>query len=294
MIDWIDGDTAFISVVFSWQLQQAYQRAVWLKSQGYNVRAGGPAVIIQQDYLSSVAEIGSKADALLHHNPEATFTSRGCIRNCSFCLVPKIEGGIRELPDIEWQPKRIICDNNLLATSEKHFNHVIDRINHIEGVDFNQGLDARLLTNNHAHRLSELKKATIRLAWDNIKTETLFMSAFEKLINAGISASRIYVYVLIGYKDTPGDALYRLEKIKSFGALPNPMRFQPLLAKKCNEYVDVNWTEKELRDYMRYWSRQKWLRPVPFSDYKQEMRHINNHNNQIELAMNAKHPEMKE
>lgn len=273
LVDWIEGDTAFISVVFSWQLQQAYQRAVWLKSQGYRVRAGGPAVIMQPEYLSSVAEIGGEVDALSHHNPEATFTSRGCIRNCSFCLVPKIEGGIKELSDSEWQPKRIICDNNLLATSEKHFNHVIDRINHIEGVDFNQGLDARILTEQHTKRLAELKKATIRLAWDNTKIEQLFLSAFEKLINAGISTSRIYVYVLIGYKDTPGDALYRLEKVKELGALPNPMRYQPLLAKRKNEYVGENWTERELRDYMRYWARQKWLRPVPFSDYRQEIRH---------------------
>lgn len=283
LVDWVENDTAFISVVFSWQLDLAYQRAIWYKQQGYRIRAGGPAVIIQPDYLSSIAEIGGEVDALKHHNSEATFTSRGCIRNCSFCLVPKIEGNIRELSDDQWQPKRVICDNNLLATSTRHFNHVIDRINNIIGVDFNQGLDARLLTDDYAKRLAELKGATIRLAWDNIKTEALFLSAFDKLIKAGIPKSRIRVYVLFGYKDTPEDTLYRLEKIRTLGAIPNPMRYQPIDAKKRNEYVGEHWTEKELAKYMRYWSRLNWFNGIKFEDYNNYNKYANEYNNNITL-----------
>lgn len=50
------------------------------------------------------------------------FTSRGCIRNCSFCAVPKIEGKLREIiPNIKpyvypEHTKIIFWDNNILAT----------------------------------------------------------------------------------------------------------------------------------------------------------------------------------
>ena len=48
-----------MSVVFTWDLPLAYQRAVWLKAEGMHVIAGGPAVVLMPDYLSGVAEIGA-------------------------------------------------------------------------------------------------------------------------------------------------------------------------------------------------------------------------------------------
>jgi hypothetical protein len=237
---------------------------------------GGPAVTMNPRLFENFADTDGQVNALPHHNPDATFTSRGCIRKCSFCAVPIIEGCLIELPDREWEPKRIICDNNLLATSPAHFDHVIDRLlsSGIKKVDFNQGLDARILTAHHAERLAELPGAIIRLAWDNTKTEPLFRQAFELLISAGIRPARIFVYVLLGYHDTPQDALYRLETVRTLGALPNPMRYQPLNAIKRNEYVDHNWTKKELADFMRYWARQNWLKNVPFSEYDPVKRHV--------------------
>ncbi|MBU2249138.1 MAG: hypothetical protein KKD77_20495, partial [Gammaproteobacteria bacterium] len=153
-ISWLDGNKAMLSVPFTWNLPAAYSSCVWFRQQGYEVHAGGPAVSLMPDYLKDVAIIGGEVDALKHHNSEATFTSRGCIRNCPFCAVPKIEGELRELEN--WDPKPIICDNNLLACSKAHFDRVIDRLKPIRGVDFNQGLDARLLTVHHVGRLKEL------------------------------------------------------------------------------------------------------------------------------------------
>lgn len=268
--EWTDGDTAFISVVFSWNLQCAYQRAVWYKTAGYNVVAGGPAVAMNPIALCDVASIGSmKINALPHHNANATFTSRGCIRKCKFCAVPKIEGDLIELSDNEWEPKRIICDNNLLACSCLHFDHVIDRLRGISGVDFNQGLDARLLNRHHAERLSELNLYAARLAWDNTKTENDFMRAFELLKNAGIPASKIHVYVLIGFDDTPDDALYRLETVSIIGAVTNPMRYQPVDTPRRNMYVSSMWTDKQLHDYMRYWSNSLFYKRIgiKFDEY---------------------------
>jgi len=266
LVEWIEDETAYISVVFSWQKQEAYQKCVWYKSLGYKVMVGGPAVSYDPTFFDDVAEVGDfYRDAIKLHNPQATFTSRGCIRNCSFCIVPSIEGNLYELEN--WPIRPIICDNNLLATSFNHFDSVIDKLKPLKGIDFNQGLDARLLTIHHADRLRELDTKCIRLAWDHSRLEKQFMKAFEILTASGFSTWHIRVYVLIGYNDDPEDARYRLETIKGLKAWPNPMRYQPIDSLQKNSYVNGKWTDQELKNYMRYWSRQNWLWKVPFEEY---------------------------
>lgn len=264
LADWTEGETAFVSVVFSWLVQSAYQRAQWYKTQGYRVRVGGPAAMLQPRYFTEFD--GGEVNALHYHNPQATFTTRGCIRNCKFCGVPKFEGAFRELDD--WESKPIICDNNFLASSRKHFDRAIDRLKPVEGVDFNQGLDARLLTDYHAGRLAELDMLCVRLAWDHSKIEAQFRKAFDTLIGAGFPASKIRVYVIIGFDDDPQDALYRLETVKGLGAYPNPMRYQPLNSTRRNEYVHPNWSDSELTRYMRYWANLRITRRVPFAEFR--------------------------
>ena len=273
LVEWVEGNTANLSVVFSWRLQHAYQRAAMLRAQGYRVRAGGPAVALNPGFLSRVAEIGGAderhpaVDALVRHNPQAVFTTRGCVRRCAFCAVPRLEGDLVELDD--WEPRPIVCDNNLLAASRRHFDRVVDRLKaaSVRGVDFNQGLDARLLTHDHADRLTELDLKCVRLAWDDTRQERAFMRAFERLRGAGIPANKIRVYVLIGFNDTPDDALYRLTTVRRLGAWPNPMRYQPLDARRRNEYVAPGWTHAELQRYVRYWSNLRRLGGIPFERF---------------------------
>ena len=149
-IEHANGDgTTYLSVPFTWNLPDAYQRAAWLGLMGRRVIAGGPAVMLMPDYLEGVAEIGTDwPDAMSYHNPQATFTSRGCIRHCSFCAVWRTEGKLRELDD--WPIRPIICDNNLLACSRVHFDDVIDKLKPLSWCDFNQGLDntQKWFTNN--------------------------------------------------------------------------------------------------------------------------------------------------
>jgi hypothetical protein len=149
----------------------------------------------------------------------------------------------------------------LPACSVAHFDRVIDRLleHNIKGVDFNQGLDARLLTEHHAVRVAELYRAGLlavtRLAWDHSNLEAQFRRAHGILRDAGIPGRNIRVYCLIGFNDTPEDARYRLETVHSLGSLPNPMRYQQLNSIRRNEYIGEHWTHRELTRYMRYWAR---------------------------------------
>jgi hypothetical protein len=263
---WTEGSTAYISCVFSWDLVECRKIAKYYAGLGFTVRAGGPAVAMNPGALKDVAELGGQVAALPYHNPKAMFTSRGCIRQCPFCAVPKIEGDLVELSD--WEPKPLVCDNNLLACSTAHFDSVIDRLKaaSVRGVDFNQGLDARLLTKYHAQRISELDLGRVRLAWDDIKLESQFMRAWQLLRGAGIPKRAIAVYVLIGFNDTPEDAEYRLRTIYDLDSFPSPMRYQPVDTKTKDAYVGKNWEDWQLRQYMRYWSNRR-LAKIPFSEW---------------------------
>lgn len=258
---------ASISVPFTWNLPAAYSRCVALKQEGYSVFAGGPAVQLMPDYLKDVAGIGyeTMTDVVALHNPDATFTSRGCIRNCEFCAVPKIEGELKELKT--WVPRPIICDNNLLACSKKHFDKVIDSLKPLKNVDFNQGLDARLLNEHHISRLQELHLACIRFSWDWTSNQPEIFDAIRRVLIAGFPKSKIHIYVMFGHHDTPADALYRLQTLKDNGITVNAQRYQPLNALKKNKYVGSGWTDAELRRFVAYWSRQNWYSQIPFKEF---------------------------
>lgn len=281
---WTESDTTFVSCVFSWDLKRARAICRYYAEKGYKVRAGGPAVIMNPESMQCIAEIGGQVDALPHHNPRATFTSRGCIRKCGFCAVPRIEGDLYELAD--WEPRPIICDNNLLACSKAHFDSVIDRLKSagIKGVDFNQGLDARLLTKHHASRIAELDLKYVRLAWDDVRLESRFMRAWQLLRGAGIPKYRISVYVLIGFNDTPGDAFHRLHVIaNNLNSLTVPMRYQPVDASERNNFVADGWAHWELVAYQRYWSHMQ-LRAIPFGQWLDRYRKAPQIHRQLELV----------
>jgi len=267
LLHWVQGGVAYLSVVFTWQLPEALRWAAFYRTQGLHVRAGGPAVMLNPEFLARAAhEVGGDMPTLARHNPDATFTSRGCIRRCPFCAVPRIEPHFVELTD--WKPRPIVCDNNLTACSKHHFNDVVDRLKHVPGVDFTQGLDARLLTDHHAQRLAELDISKVRLAWDHTRDEKHVYDAIMALRTAGIGKKQIAVYVLVGFDDTPQDAIYRCETLKrKWGIHPRPMRFQPLDAMTKNSYVHPAWTDLELKRFLKYWWHTRWFGSIPYDDF---------------------------
>jgi len=264
-VEWTEDRTAYLSVPFTWNLPEAYSRCVWYRQDGYHVKAGGPAVSLLPHYLSEVAQCNGELPVLWRHNPEATFTSRGCIRTCEFCAVPRIEGDLVELT--VWEPKSIICDNNLLACSRRHFDLVIDQLKAIKYIDFNQGLDARLLKAHHIERIRELNLSCVRLSWDWIEEESVVISAIRALKEAGIPKSKIRVYVLVNFKDDFDNAQYRCLSLKGEGVKPYPQRYNPLDTLVRDSYVAPSWQKRQLKLFVNYWSRQNWYSKIPFDEY---------------------------
>jgi hypothetical protein len=262
---WEVGKTLYQSIPFTWLLPEARYRA---ESHKGKVVIGGPAVTLAKTdgfYDLSWAETPSEVtpyDTLSFHNPLATFTTRGCPNRCKFCAVPKLEGDFRELKS--WKHAPVICDNNLLACSRSHFEAVIESLKQFPYSDFNQGLEAKLLKPWHVDLLRGLKPVKIRFAFDDFSEETVVHDAIELCQKNGLKD--LGCYCLIGFNDTPEEAKERLELIRSWGVLPNPMRYQPLNSLKKNSHVADGWTELELRRMMRYYSRLSWF-PCSYDDF---------------------------
>ncbi len=136
------------------------------------------------------------------------FTTRGCIRKCDFCFVPEKEGKIHIVGDVYdiWDGKSkeiYIIDNNILALPE-HFKKICSQIRKENiRVDFNQGLDHRLLTDDLCKELMSLRHIQeIRFAFDDIVYKPTVLKALEILKKNGLRdwGSRWYVY--INPKDT--------------------------------------------------------------------------------------------
>ena len=262
---WHIGDTLYLSVVFSWDVAAAVERA---KQHKGRVVVGGPAAIIQREAFEGVADVQEKCDVaepILFHNHLATFTTRGCVNACPFCIVPRIESEFIEIRN--FRPAPVVCDNNFLAASAAHQERVVDALKRYPLVDFNQGLDCRLFTPDAASNLGRLRLRA-RFSFDAVSEESALVDAVRLCQER--STKNIGVYVLFGYNDTPDDAIYRLELVRGLGLWPNAMRYQPIDARAKNEYVAPNWTERELRRVARYYNRLRWLEHVSFDEYGAE------------------------
>lgn len=164
------------------------------------------------------------------------FTSRGCIRNCGFCIVPQKEGPIHSVSHVsdfleEGQNKVVLLDNNFLASPEWKTNIEYLIENKIK-VNFNQGLDIRLVNEENSKLLSECKYYNWRFttrglhfAFDDLRYMWEMLDGIQMLLDAGIRNSHLMFYVLIGYNSSFNEDRFRAELIKSFGAKPYIMTY---------------------------------------------------------------------
>ena len=190
------------------------------------------------------------------------FLTRGCIRNCSWCIVPQKEGSIAPHHDIEdilqGRNAAVLMDNNVLAC-----DYGIGQVEKIVRigcrVDFNQGLDARIIVKNPAlpKMLSRIKWITyLRLACDSAEMMKTVAKAAHLLRKNGLKPHRFGSYVLL----TDLESSYeRINFLRNLDILP--------FAQPYRDFTPNQAVPQWQKDMAHWCNRKELLKTVDFKDF---------------------------
>ena len=208
------------------------------------------------------------------------YASRGCVRKCSFCGVPQLEGPQRDMPPLSnWvngiknrhgeKKDLVLMDNNVAAAPK--YQEIIAEIAGLgfergatmtrsdnrrvkRRVDFNQGVDARILSRSpmYLREMSKICISPLRIAFDHIGVRKPYEAAVKMAAdNQILSLSN---YMLYNFMDTPEDLYQRMNVnillIQALGVRiwSFPMRYQPVNLKD-RSHVGKNWNRYYLRSF---------------------------------------------
>ncbi len=210
------------------------------------------ADVVWEGLMPKVESLLPDYSLVLMWKSSLLFATRGCPRRCGFCSVPKLEGPPLTT-DRSIQPyiypghkKVIFFDNNVLALP--NWRDIFEEIAALGiEVDFNQGIDARLVTDDVAEAISRMNMPLIRMAFDYSGIRPWVDQAIQRLNGVGIKGRRLVFYVLHNYIDDPQDFFERVRDLLCWGTVVYPMRYEPLCTLEKGRYVSPRWTPEELK-----------------------------------------------
>ena len=214
------------------------------------------------------------------HDAYFGYASRGCVRKCSFCGVPQLEGAQRDMPPLAnlvngvaarhgEKKDLVLMDNNIAASAR--YQETISEIADLgfqagatikrtgsravkRRVDFNQGVDARILSKSpmYLREMARICISPLRIAFDHIGVRKPYETAIRMATDNGIT--NLSNYMLYNFMDSPADLYQRLMlniqlnqelgiRIWSF-----PMRYQPVDLKH-RSHVGKKWNRYYLRSF---------------------------------------------
>ena len=263
-------DITYISCVFSKNLCFAEKETKLATSP---VVSGGSGISLDSALEEEIEFI--KPDYTLYPFQEYSigFTSRGCIRNCGFCIVHEKEGKfkrhqhIKEFHDFRFKSCKLL-DNNILVDKDWFFEQTNWAIEHNVRLDFTQGLDIRLVTDEIAEQTKKTKfvDQQLRFAWDIAPfgaTEKQVMSGIDTLRDHGINARRnVSFYVLVG-------AVWNGKEIAECPYNDNDLyRVKTLQNAGVNVFIQkYHSNDPKLNRLARYCNRRQLYHSLPVSEY---------------------------
>lgn len=216
---------------------------------GYDLKNKLPEEIEHQYPDYSLYDIKDKAYG---------FLTRGCFRGCPFCVVKEKEGNTHTVADLdEWwngQKEIILMDSNITASKdcERLFNQLIDSRSII---NFEGGLDIRLLTDKGADQINQMKTSMIHFAWDNYEFDTYEkLKRFRPMFKT--DGRNLRVYVLTNFNTTYEQDIERVYKLKELDYDPFVMIYNKPKAPKVTRQL-------------QRWCNNKWIfRSCEWGDYE--------------------------
>ena len=256
-----DHDLAWHNPIMDQDIDRLYISKIFDFTEDYQYTQGAKEVIKGGSgydlttRLSKEIEDIRKLDYSIypHIDYSLQFFSRGCIRNCPFCIVQHKEGHIKPVKPFELNPrgKHIeVLDNNFFASPEwKIATEQLIKWN--QPVNFH-GIDARIMTEEQAFYLNKIKRyKQIHIAWDNPKDNLI--PKLKEIVKY-IKPYKIMCYVLIGYWSTEEEDLYRVEKLRELKIDPFVMPYDK--------------SDKYQRAFARWVNHKAIFKTVKWQDYK--------------------------
>jgi hypothetical protein len=228
-----DNNVEFVNLFNTYDI--VYQSKIFDFSADYNyipqtkiLYKGGTGYSLDNT-LDSVIENTYPDYSLYPQFTEAYgFLTRGCPRNCGFCIVSKKEGQksckVANL-DAFWSGQKEIklLDPNILASLDR--KELLQQL--IESnawIDFTQGLDARLLNDEICEMLGKIKTKMLHFAWDSMGISESVIKGLELFKKyTKLNYRKLKAYVLTNYDTTLEADLYRIYKLKEIGYDPYVM-----------------------------------------------------------------------
>lgn len=259
-------DKVFISCIFRWNKSAAEMLA---KEWNGLAEIGGTGVDITKELPAHVAVC--KPDFFIYPVTRAIgFISRGCFRKCPWCVVPKKEGNIHRVSTAAeitgTFTESIFIDNNFLALPD-HPKDLEWLAEHKIKIDFNQGLDARLITQETAELLATCKWLQgPRISLDSLHQIPSIENALSLLEKAGCSSRKVTVFTLIGFDGIKSD-VERLRKAHEWNTNVFPMGFRNL---ETGEEPANGWDKTLYKKYRRLIIRMPQSKSV-WNDFEKEV-----------------------
>mgnify|MGYP000059496041 FL=1 len=189
------------------------------------------------------------------------FLSRGCPRNCGFCIVSGKEGrksvktaDLSEFWDGQKEIK--LMDANLLACAD-HEKLIEQLAQSGAWVDFTQGLDIRLVNRDNISLLNRVRTKAVHFAWDNPNED--LTGHFQRFLDFTTvkSSRKRRVYVLTNYGSTHEQDLYRVNTLRAMGFDPYVMIYErptaPPVTRHLQRWVNnkrIFYTVNDFNDYL--------------------------------------------
>lgn len=264
-VEWYNGiehyDRVYLSKVFSFTPDE-YR---WIQAD--EVIKGGSGYKKYDQWLpDEVEHICPDYSLYPMYKAAYGFLTRGCVNKCPFCIVPRKEWMIRKHADItefiDGKKEAILMDNNVLAS-----DWGLSQIEKIAAmkirVDFNQGLDARIIARDKsiAKLLKKVKWiSTLHLAFDNSNIKDDVLTTIAYLNEAGIPSSKLMFYVLTKEGEIE-DAYNRVMLLDYLGCVPFVM--------PCRDLENNIPIDNERRRFARWVNMRAIFKTCDYKDYKE-------------------------
>lgn len=223
-----------------------------------NMICGGTGFNVKTKLPKEIEECDLDYSIYPNCNTSYIWFSRGCIRNCPWCIVRKKEGYIYPIENKNFNPKADtikVMDNNFFANPEWPIAMNLLQRYTKQRVEF-LGIDIRILEKDMITELKKLKYSyhnSIKFAWDNPKDD---IHEKLELITSMIKPYKLMCYVLIGFpgNSTEETDLYRVETLRSYNVDPFVIPY--------NKY------RLDQQRFARWVNRKELFKSVSWEEYK--------------------------